>query len=87
MPSSKIDWLSSNETPNGCVFAPVVAAPGGEIDPPARQQVERRPLLGDPDRMVQRQHRHRRREPDALVRAATCASTRSGQDRTPSVLK
>ncbi len=48
------------------VFAPVIAAPGGEIDPPARQHVERRPLLGDPDRMMQRQHRHRRREPNAL---------------------
>ena len=48
------------------VFAPVVAAAGGEIDPAAAQQIERRPLLGDADRMMQRQHRHRRREPDVL---------------------
>ncbi len=48
------------------VFAPVVPPPGGEIDPPARQQIEGRPLLGDPDRLMQRQHRHRRRQADLL---------------------
>ena len=48
------------------VFAPVITAPGGEIDAAIGEEIERRPLLGDPDRMVQRQHRDRRREPDAL---------------------
>jgi hypothetical protein len=48
------------------VFAPVVAAPGGEIDPPVAQEVECRPLLGDADRMMQRQHRDGGREADAL---------------------
>src|SRR5262249_456582 len=48
------------------VFALVVAAPGGEIDAAATQKVERRPLLGDADRVMQRQHGDRGREPDAL---------------------
>ncbi len=48
------------------VFLPVIAAAGGEIDAPAAQQIEARPLLGDADRMMQRQHRHCRRQPDAL---------------------
>ena len=47
------------------VFAPVVAAAAGEIDAAVGEQIERRPLLGDANWMVQRQHRHRRREPDA----------------------
>ena len=47
------------------VFAPVIAAPGGEIDAAVAQQIERRPLLGDADRMMQRHHGHRRREADA----------------------
>ena len=59
-------WLSSNETWNGSVFAPVVAAAGGEIDAAVAEQIERRPLLGDADRMMQRQHGDRRREPDVL---------------------
>ena len=66
MPSSKIDWLSSNDTPSGRVFVPVVAAARGEIDAPAAQQIEARPLFGDADRMMQRQHGDRRRQPDAL---------------------
>ena len=48
------------------IFAPVVAAPGGEIDPAVGEQIERRPLLGDANGMMQRRHRHRGREPDAL---------------------
>ncbi len=48
------------------VFAPVVAAAAGEIDAPAAQEIERRPLLGDADRMMQRQHIHRRRKANAL---------------------
>jgi hypothetical protein len=48
------------------IFAPVVAAPGGEIDTPAAQEIERRPLLGDADRVMQRQDVDRRREPEAL---------------------
>ncbi len=47
------------------VFAPVVAAPGSEIDPAVGQQIERRPLLGDANGMMQRRHRYRGREPDA----------------------
>ena len=48
------------------IFALVVAAPGGEIDASVAEQIERRPLLCDADRMVQRQHRDRRSEPDVL---------------------
>ena len=48
------------------VLARVVAAAGSEIDAPVREQVERRPLLGDADRMMQRQHRDGRREPDVF---------------------
>ena len=59
-------WLSANETWNGCVFARVVAAAGREIHPAVAEQIERRPLLGDADRMMQRQHGHRGREPDML---------------------
>src|SRR5262249_54970827 len=44
------------------IFAPVVTAAAGEIDAPAGQKVERRPLLGDADRMMQRQHVDSRRE-------------------------
>ena len=47
------------------IFAPVVAAPGGKVDAAAGEQIERRPLLGDADRVVQRQHGHRRRQADA----------------------
>ena len=47
------------------IFALVVAAAAGEIDAAAGEQVERRPLLGDANGMMQRQHRHRRRKPDA----------------------
>ena len=46
------------------IFALVVAAPAGEIDAASREQVERRPLLRHANGMMQRQHRHRRREPD-----------------------
>ena len=47
------------------IFALVVTAPGGEIDPAVAQEIERRPLFGDPDRMMQRQHGDGRRQPDA----------------------
>ena len=50
----------------GQILARVVAAPGREIDAPVREQVERRPLLGDADRMMQRQHGDGRREADVL---------------------
>jgi len=45
------------------IFALVVAAAGGEIDAAARQEIERRPLLGNADRMMQGQHIHCGREP------------------------
>ena len=48
----------------GQILAAVVAAAGGKIDPTAREQVERRPLLGNADRMMQRQHGDGRREAD-----------------------
>ena len=82
MPSSKIAWLSSNDTPSGAYCVLVIAAARGEIDAAAAQQIEGRPLFGDPDRMMQRQHRHRRGQPDALRCAAIYASARSGQDST-----
>ena len=47
------------------IFALVVAAAAGEIDAAVGQKIERRPLLGDADRMMQRQHGDRGREPDA----------------------
>ena len=50
----------------GSVFAAVIAAAAGEIDAPATQEIERRPLLGNANWMMQRQHIHRRRETDAL---------------------
>ena len=50
----------------GLVLGPVVAAPGGVVDPPAANQVERRPALGDVDRVMDRQHVDRGREPDAF---------------------
>src|SRR5215469_4026538 len=49
----------------GQVLAPVIAAAGGKIDPAVREQVERCPLLGDPDRMMKREYGDRRREADA----------------------
>ena len=48
------------------ILAPVIAAAGGEIDPPAGEQVQCRPLLGDPDRMMQRQHGGGGRKADAF---------------------
>jgi hypothetical protein len=64
------------------VFAPVIAAAGGEIDPPARQQIERRPLFRNADRVVERQHRHRRRQPDPLGTGGYLRQNqiRAGQD-------
>ena len=50
----------------GRVFALVITPPAGEIDPPAAQQIERRPLFGDPDRMVQRQDIDRRGKTNSL---------------------
>ena len=48
------------------ILAPVVTAAGGEIDAAAGEQVQRRPLLGDPDRMMQRQDRDGGRKADAF---------------------
>ena len=56
MPSSKIDWLSSKFDVEGQVLAAVIAAAGGEIDAASAEQIERRPLFGDADGMMQRQH-------------------------------
>ncbi len=44
------------------VLLAVVAAAGGEIDAAARQEIERRPFLGDMQRMVHRQQGHGRRQ-------------------------
>ena len=52
--------------PEGPVLLPVIAAAGGEIDAAATQQVEGRPLLGDADRMMQRQHGDSGRQANAL---------------------
>ena len=40
----------------GQVFAAIIAAAGGEIDAASAEQIERGPLLGDADGMMQRQH-------------------------------
>src|SRR5262249_23748036 len=40
------------------ILAAVVATPGGEIDAAATQEVERRPLLGDANGMMEREHGH-----------------------------
>ena len=45
------------------IFAFVVTAAGGKIDAAAGEQIERCPLLGNADRMMQRQHVDRRRQP------------------------
>ena len=50
----------------GAVLLAVVAAPGGEVDAPAGEQIEARPHLGDVHRMMQGQHRDRRREAHVL---------------------
>jgi len=51
------------------VLAIVVAAAGGEIDPAVAEQVQGRKVLGHADRVVQRQHGHRRRETDVPGKA------------------
>ena len=48
------------------ILAFVVAPAGSEIDPAVAQKIQRCPLLCDPDRVVQRQHGHGRREADAV---------------------
>ena len=48
------------------VLAAIVTAAGGEVDTAVAEQVERGPLLGDADRMMERQHAHRGSETDAL---------------------
>src|ERR1051325_10779648 len=42
------------------------AAADAEVKPALRELVERRGLLGDPDRIVERQHGRASAEPDAL---------------------
>ena len=68
------------------VFALVVAAAADGDGVVVAEQIERRPLLGDADRMVQRQHRDRRSEPDVL-RPRRDIRQQSGQESTPSELK
>ena len=46
------------------IFPAVVAAAGGKIDASAGKQIKCRPLFGDADRIVQRQHRNRGRKAD-----------------------
>jgi hypothetical protein len=52
--------------PERRVLAAVVTASRREIDAAVAQEIEARPLLGDADRVVQRQHRDGRRQPDVL---------------------
>src|SRR5205807_2252752 len=52
--------------PQRFVLAPVIATPGGEIDASPTHEIEAGPLLGDPDRMMQWQNGHCRREADPL---------------------
>src|ERR1700726_355068 len=47
------------------ILAFVVAPARSKIDPAVAQKIQRCPLLCDPDRVVQRQHGHGRREADA----------------------
>src|SRR5271166_3483911 len=49
---------------------PGKAAPRTPIDPPAREQIEQRHLLGEAQRMVEQRERHRR--PDPQPRCARC---------------
>src|SRR5262249_16480491 len=49
--------------PEGLEFHPVEAAAGAPVHAPAREHVEQRHLLGEPQRVVERGQRHR--EPDA----------------------
>ena len=52
--------------------------PEPEVDPPGVQGVEHEELLGDHERLVQRQHHPARPDPDADVRAPTAASSTAG---------
>jgi hypothetical protein len=56
------------------IFATVVAASDGKIDAAVAQQIKGSPLLGDTDRMMQRQHCYGRGEPDGA-----CARSDIGQ--------
>src|SRR6266536_3180642 len=46
----------------GQILAAVVSAPGGEINASTTEQVQRRPLLGDANGVMEREHGHGRRE-------------------------
>jgi hypothetical protein len=48
------------------VFAAVISAARGEIDAAAGEQIERGPLFGDANGMMQRRDGHRRREANVL---------------------
>src|SRR5262249_61151248 len=51
----------------GEILLPVVAATGREVDTPATQEIERRPLLRDANRVMQGQHRDGGRKSDASL--------------------
>ena len=60
-------------------------APGHDLRPAAGEQVERREVLEDADRVVGAEHAHRAREPDPLACAgAPAASTTAGAETTKS---
>jgi len=51
--------------PERRVLAPVVTPAGRKIDAPVAEEIERRPLFGDPDRVMQREDRDGGGEPDS----------------------
>src|SRR5206468_9813888 len=54
----------------------LVAAPEAELEPPAREDVDHRPFLGDPERVREGGDDHRGADP----RASRLARDRRGQD-------
>ena len=72
----------------GGIAARVAAAPGTEEQAPAARLVDRRGLLGQPQRMVQRQHMHRRADLDPLRARGELPGDveRRAQYRTPRLL-
>lgn len=68
--------------PEGLEGRAVGAAPDAEFDPAAAEQVGQGGVLGDPERVVQRQRRHRGTEPDPVGPCGHCGEVdeRGGDD-------
>ena len=85
--SSKRSVASSCATQKPCELVAAIALADAEIEPPVRQQIEGRGLLGDQDRVVPRQHDDRGAEPDALGARREIASRFSDAETWPKPVK